>query len=475
MPDVAEPARPVFVVDDEPEVLTAFSTELRLGGISNVATCSDPREVLPKLAATGAEAVLLDLMMPHVRGQDLLAQIVGAYPEIPVIVVTAAAEVGTAVECMKAGAYDYLTKPLEEGRLVTCVRHALAHRQMQRELNALREGLLADTLQHPEAFAAMFTGEKSMLAVFRYIELVAPSPQALLITGETGVGKQLVAQAAHSLSGRTGKFVRVNVAGLDDQVFADTLFGHVKGAFTGADGARGGMVETAAGGTLFLDEIGDLSPVSQVKLLNLIQEGEYLPLGRDVPSRSDARIMAATSTNVAEACEAGRFRRDLYYRLRTHHVHVPPLRERPDDLPGLVDRFLQEAAVEQGKKTPTVPRELFQLLGAYHFPGNVRELRAMVFDAVGRHEGGVLSTAAFKAGIQAAGGAPAGEQAPTPDAGTDSLFAGFEKLPALAEAGEQLVQEALRRADGNLSVAADTLGISRQALSKRLKRRERPA
>jgi DNA-binding NtrC family response regulator len=263
--------------------------------------------------------------------------------------------------------------------------------------------------------------------------------------------------------------VALNVAGLDDAVFADTLFGHARGAFTGADQPRRGMIEEAADGTLFLDEIGDLSVPSQVKLLRLLQEGEYFPLGSDRPRRLQARVIAATHADLAARQAAGTFRKDLYYRLVTHQVRVPPLRDRRGDLPLLVDHFLGEASASLGKRRPTVPRELTQLLGAYPFPGNVRELRAMVFDAVSLHRSHVLSMESFEQAMARTGGAP-----PIADSGggpARSPFAEVDHLPTIHDAVELLVDEALSRSGGNQTIAARLLGITQSALSKRLKTR----
>jgi DNA-binding NtrC family response regulator len=310
-----------------------------------------------------------------------------------------------------------------------------------------------------------------MRAIFQYVEAVAASPRPLLITGETGVGKELVARAVHVLSGRRGNFVPVNGAGLDDHVFADTLFGHKKGAFTNALEARAGLLEQAAAGTLFLDEIGDLSAVSQVKLLRLLQDGEYLPLGSDIAKRSDARAVVATNQDLESARNAGRFRKDLYYRLCGHRVHIPPLRERREDLPVLLDHFLDEAARSQGKRRPTPPEELHKLLAAYHFPGNVRELESLVFNAVSLHSAGKLSMDAFKSEIFRRQPDLAGET-PEAEPAAPGRVAFHETLPTLRQIEDALVAEALRRAGGNQAIAATMLGITRQALNKRVNKAE---
>src|SRR6185369_15273589 len=273
-----------------------------------------------------------------------------------------------------------------------------------------------------------------------YIEAVAQSPQPLLITGESGVGKELVARAAHALSGCSGPLVAVNVAGLDDTVFADTLFGHVRGAFTGADQPRRGMIEEAADGTLFLDEIGDLSIPSQVKLLRLLQEGEYFPLGSDRPKRLKARVVVATHQDLSLKQVAGTFRRDLYYRLCTHLVHVPALRERKGDLPLLLDHFLEDAARALGKKKPTPPRELLQLLVTYSFPGNIRELKALVYNAVSVHRDRVLSMDTFMKTIIRPESKSAPPAASRPE---NNPFSGLDNLPTFVEAAELLVAEAI--------------------------------
>jgi DNA-binding NtrC family response regulator len=368
---------------------------------------------------------------------------------------------------MKSGAFDYVVKPLEESRLITAVKQALSFKELKRENLALKECILSDTLDHPEAFADIITNNKKMLSLFRYVETIASTSQPVLITGETGVGKELIARAIHKVSGFTGPFTPVNVAGLDDHTFSDTLFGHVKGAFTGADRDRSGLVEHTAGGTLLLDEIGDLNNSSQVKLLRLLQEGEYLPLGSDNPKYSNARILTATNQDLWHLQEKGTFRKDLFYRLGTYHIHVPPVRERMDDVPLLVENFLEEAAHTLNKKKPTPPKELFTLLNTYGFPGNVRELRAMAFDAVSRHTTKMLSLEVFKSYIK-----KEGEKLLSPDLGKNDdtviMFPG--KLPTIKQATELLVEEAMNRSKGNQSVAAQILGISQPALSKRLKK-----
>jgi DNA-binding NtrC family response regulator len=461
------PSLPILLVDDEEAWLNSFSLTLRSNGITNISTCQDSREVMRFLSSQRVSVIVLDLTMPHISGNELLPMIAGEHPDTPVIIITGLDMVETAVECMKAGAFEYFTKVSEEDRLINGVRRAIDFGLLQRENRAIKNHFLKDRLEHPEAFNHIITHSKSMRSLFLYIEAISVTDKPVLITGETGVGKELVAQALHTLSSRTGPFVPVNVAGLDDTMFTDTLFGHRKGAFTGADTARPGVIEQAAGGTLFLDEIGDLNISSQVKFLRLLQEGEYLPLGADLPKRTDTRMIFATQCNLKEHCDNGTFRRDLYYRLSTHHIHIPPLKDRLEDIPPLLNHFLEEAAAELGKKKPSYPKELEILLKTYHYPGNVRELKNMVMDAMTIHTEKILSMDSFKAYIGNKGEIINKETAL--DTTDSTPFSVLETLPTLKEAGHLLVLEALKRADNNQSIAADMLGITRQALNWRLK------
>jgi DNA-binding NtrC family response regulator len=374
----------ILIVDDEEVVLNGVRRTLRANGFDEVLMCADSRNVEPLLEGEPIALILLDLMMPHIGGRELLERIASSHPEIPVIVVTAEQDVRIAVDCMKVGAYDYLLKPVGADELMSTVRRALEHRELRDENARLRSKLLEQDLEQPRAFAGLITADQSMIRVFAYLEVIARGSHPALITGETGTGKELIARALHDLSGRKGPFVAVNVAGLDDTMFSDTLFGHRPGAFTGASGTRRGMIENAGRGTLFLDEIGDLAEASQVKLLRVLQEREYYTLGDDVPKRLEARVIAATHQ------DPSKLRRDLYFRLRSYHVRIPPLRERLGDLPLLINHIVREAAVDLSKQPPVVPDRLYRALGRYDFPGNIRELRAMVFDAVARHTTGPL-------------------------------------------------------------------------------------
>jgi DNA-binding NtrC family response regulator len=458
------PAFKILMVDDELPWLRSLGLTLEgPGGFENLLQTSDSRQVMELLAQHDIGVVLLDLTMPHLGGEELLQLIKRDFPATQVIILSGMNQLEIAVGCMRQGAFDYFVKTVEEARLLDGVRRAVQMVELQRENHEIRRRLLTRKLEHPDIFADIITRDPGMLAIFTYLESIAASRHPLLILGESGVGKELIARAAHRLSNCSGPLVSVNVAGLDDNVFADTLFGHQKGAFTGAERKRSGMVEQATGGTLFLDEIGDLSSSSQVKLLRLLQEGEYYSLGSDTPSQSRARVICATHKDLAEAVAKGGFRNDLYYRLHAHQVKVPALRERREDLPLLLEHFLNSSAAELQKAVPTPPRELVALLGSYSFPGNLRELQTMVQDAVSSHPGGVLSMTPFLERI----GTTREQLVPY----TENPFTKLDELPTLGAAAELLVDAALQRAEGNQSLAARLLGISQPALSKRLKQR----
>lgn len=460
------PSLPVLLVDDEKAWLNTFSLTLHAAGVNNVETCNDSRNVLSLMKTQSFSVIVLDLTMPYITGDELLPQVVKDFPEIPVIIISGLDQVETAVSCMKLGAYDYFTKVDAESRLITGVKRAIDLGFLRRENSSLKEHFLKDQLDHPDVFSHIVTHNKQMRSIFQYIEAIATTGEPVLITGETGSGKELFAKAVHMLSERKGKFVAVNIAGLDETMLADTLFGHKKGAFSGGDQTRKGLLATADDGSLFLDEIGDLSPASQIKLLRLIQEREYYALGSDVSRSTNARMIFATHRDLDSLQESGEFRQDLFFRLRTHHIHIPPLRDRLDDLPLLIDHFLEEAAKRLGKTKPAYPNELAILLGTYTYPGNVRELQSMIFDALSKHKSHSLSMHEFKEYIESRCGK---SEIMKEELGGDTVFSVLDTLPTLKESGKLLVREALHRSQNNQAIAASMLGITRQALNWRLK------
>jgi DNA-binding NtrC family response regulator len=463
--DTGQPV--ILVVEDEQyvrESLTAYLDDIGF----RVLVAENGRSGLELFRSRHPDIVMTDLRMPVMDGFALVEAIAAEAEFTPIVVVSGVGAVDEAVRAMRLGAWDYLSKPIvnfEELQIV--LERSLERARTKYELERLRRHLSDGTLGDETAFSSIVTTSLRMREIFLYLESVAPSRQPVLITGETGTGKELVARSVHTLSGLSGQFVAVNLAGLDDTMFSDTLFGHQRGAYTGADRAREGLIRQASGGTLFLDEIGDLSPGSQVKLLRLLQEREYLPLGADKVQKSDARIVAATHADLKVRMELGTFRPDLYYRLCSHRVELPPLRDRPEDLPLLTAHFLEKAAVSLGKQTPAAPAELNRYLAAYRFPGNVRELEALIHDAVARTGNRILPLESIVTAIGADLLAPQFTAA-TPGSCPVCPFAGT--FPTLKNAEDLLISEALRLADNNQRLAAAYLGITRQALNKRLSR-----
>ncbi|MFZ5572552.1 MAG: sigma-54-dependent transcriptional regulator [Thermodesulfobacteriota bacterium] len=455
---------PILVVDDNHTNLSLIERILKKAGFPSVVTCDDSRKVLNICAEQPFAVMLLDLKMPHIQGEDLLPEIKARFPGIHVIVVTALRDTRTIVDCMKKGAFDYVAKPVEREILISAINRVLTILKLQKENVALRRN--KEDLKHPQAFAKIITQSQKMMEIFADIESIAPSPWPVLITGETGVGKELIAHVIHQLSGRKGEIVTVNAAGLDRQMFSDMLFGHAKGAYTGADRDKKGLIHSARAGTIFFDEIGDLDWDSQIKLLRLIQEGEFFPLGGETVHRTDARTITATNQDLWRLQREGRFREDLNYRLRTHHIHVPPLRERMEDLPLLADHFMEEAARRQQIRKPVLPGDWLAPLEKYNFPGNIRELRSIVFDTVSRNPSGPIAVNPMPSRQDR-------QPLTTIDpAGLNDALARLfpEALPTLKQASRWLIREALKRTGNNQTMAAEMLGISQSALSRRLKK-----
>lgn len=459
----------ILLVDDEQAELDAYSLLLTSMGIKHVKTLHDSRNVLQTLDEMQSPVVFLDLNMPHVSGQEVLRELKVAKPQIPVIIVTADSEIETAVECLKLGAHDYLVKPINLEMFSSALRNALEIGLLRNEVMSLKGISFDKREQVNKAFDQIVTKSPVMLGLFQYIESIATSGLPALILGETGAGKELIAKAIHDVSGLPGEFVAVDISGLDDNLFSDTLFGHTRGAYTGADKVRAGMIEKAKNGTIFLDEIGDLSEVSQVKLLRLLQEKIYYPLGSDQPKQSHARIITAANKDLGKlAGEDGEFRMDLYYRLSTHLVKVPPLRDRRDDIPLLVEHLIENAAITMNKPVPAISPQAMSLLMRHPFWGNVRELKAYISDAVARCTHGHITDELIEERLTGATSVKKDEMTHTNP--IESLFGRF---PTLDELADFAIDTALNVTENNQSQAARLLGISRQALNKRLKKRER--
>lgn len=462
---------PIMLVDDEPEALSLLQSFLYHEGFKNVITIGNSLDALEIFKSEEIGLVVIDLRMPQLHGRDLLGMFSELKKYVPVIVVTAESHMDTAIDCMKTGAVDYLTKPISINRFIASVKRALELRILNEDILLLDNESNGNGIARAPHIPAIITKNRQMLTLLRYVDVVAKSRQPVLITGETGVGKELVARAVHTLSGLKGGFISINIAGLDDQMFSDTLFGHRRGAFTGALNDRAGLIMKATDGTIFLDEIGDLNMLSQVKLLRLLQENEYYPLGSDNPLQTNARLVVATNHNLWQRMNEGNFRKDLYYRLCTHQVSIPPLRKRPEDIPLIFDHFIKQTALNMGKERLSYQKELTDFLVTYEFPGNVRELQSIVHDFVSRTETSRLSTSLLKTIISR-------EQEPArifmkqakadncPD--TDSI--NFASFPTLKYAEDFLIDRALKLANNNQGTAASMLGLTRQALNNRLRR-----
>lgn len=436
----SQPVR-ILVVDDEEHVRTSLACWFREEGF-DVATASSGREALATLVREGANILLVDIKMPGMDGLELQRRVRELAPDATVIIMTAYAAVDTAVQAMKEGAYDYVVKPFEPESLSRLVRKAAERYTLLKENRALKAQLAATVP------LLITRGEGAMRVVLELIRQVAPTDTNVLITGESGTGKELVARRIHGTSPRQfGPFVPVNCGALAEGVLESELFGHEKGAFTGAINRKLGKIELAAEGTLFLDEIGDIPPKVQVDLLRVLQERTFTRVGGNEPIQSDFRLICATLRDLEAEVAAGRFREDLYYRINVLRIHIPPLRERVEDIPLLAEHFLHHFARQMGKNVRGFTPEAMSLLCHYPWPGNVRELANAVERAVVLCEGQLISP---------------------------ELFPFAQKyVPAdetLASVEAHHIRRVLATCGWNISQAAKILGIDRVTLYHKMKR-----
>src|SRR5512142_1204125 len=360
----------VLVVDDEKNIQLTLSRALSMAGYA-VETAGGGREALEKIAALPVDVVVMDVRMPDLDGLAVLEKARETRPELPVVIMSGHGSLETVRSAFKLGAFDYLEKPItEKDKLLVAVKNALAMQSLKAENEVLRR----------EAGRLEMVGSgPAMQRLFEIIARAGPSEGRVLITGENGSGKELVARALHEHSRRRdAPFVKLNCAAVPAELIESELFGHERGAFTGAVAARRGKFELAEGGTLFLDEVGDMPPAMQAKVLRVLQEGEFERVGGQQTLRCDVRVIAATNKDIAAEVEAGRFREDLYYRLNVVPVHAPALRDRREDVPELATRFLAEACERNGRRPMALSREAVAMLQAHEWPGNVRELRNLV-------------------------------------------------------------------------------------------------
>lgn len=392
------PGLPILVVDDEKHFLNSMDYQLHKNGLTNVQCCQDSREVMPKLKERKYSVILLDILMPRISGDELLPIIVDEFPEIPVIIITAFPDAKSAKDCMKKGAFECFTKPLEIKELINTIHETLDLKEAHRDIIFHKKRLFSDTSGKGRSFPNIISINEKMLSIGQTIGLVAFTTRPVLIMGETGVGKEFVAREIHKQSQRKGEFIPFDPTWLDDEEFAHVLFGYSGYRTTTSHGTGPiikGKLEKAGKGTLFIKEIGDLSNESQAKVLRLLQNREYYPVDSRTLKTSRARIVAGTAKNLSALIQTGAFRYDLYNHLKAHEIHIPPLRERKEDIPLLVDHFLGKAAITAGIQKPALPSELLPMLEKYNFPGNVGELKKMVNQAVSRCKSGFLSVDDF--------------------------------------------------------------------------------
>jgi DNA-binding NtrC family response regulator len=370
----------ILIVDDEEVALNSVKRLLKWRGIRNVDICNNGRDAIAKIKETDFDIVLLDLLMPEVEGLQVLESTRPYRPHTEFIILTAIDDIPTTVKAIRLGAYDYLVKPVDNDLLFLAIKRAYEHRGLLIGLSATA----GDSKKNvPNAFADIITQCPQMCSILSYAQVMAGGGNPIMITGESGTGKELVAKGIHQAGPMPqGPFIAVNVSAIPASMFESQFFGHVKGAFTGAEMLHRGYFEQADGGTLFLDEIGELPIDLQSKLLRVLEEKSFYPLGASKPVWVDVRVISASNSNIEKACQKGNFRLDLLYRLKSVHIHLPPLRERQGDIPLLASHFLRRAGSNYNKKVLGFSPEAMDLLNGRDYPGNVRELAQVIENAV---------------------------------------------------------------------------------------------
>jgi len=442
----------ILIVEDEPKLRRLLELDLSEEG-HRVLAAPDAEQGLKILRAETVELVVTDLKLPGMDGLEFLQAVKRTNAALPVVVMTAYGTIETAVEAMKAGASDYVLKPFSLAEMKMVIQKELDVRRLREENRTLREAL-----GHKYAHPNVVTRSAKMQEVMATIERIAPTNSTVLLGGESGVGKDLIAHVLHEKSRRaSGPFIKINSTAIPENLLESELFGYEKGAFTGATATKPGKFELADKGTLFLDEIGDVPPATQVKLLRVLQEREFERLGGTRTLKVDVRLVAATNRDLRAALEEGTFREDLYYRLNVVPIDIPPLREHTEDIPDLVQLFIERFSRGSGKPVTAIRPEALQRLMEFHWPGNVRELENVIERACAMAKGSVLELEDIR--LEPARPRPALESGAL-------LPEGF----TLEQWEDELIREALRRTAGNKSRAARMLGLSRNALRYRLSR-----
>lgn len=438
----------ILIIDDEDNIRNGLATNFELEDYE-VKTASNGQDGLDLIAKGDIDLVITDLRMDGISGEEVVKRVTTETPGIPVIVLTGHGSIDAAVEAMKSGAYDFLTKPLNLDQLNLIVKRALENREL-----SLQHKLLKEEIESSAYLEQMIGRSAEMQKVFSMIKKVAPAKASVLITGESGVGKELVANAIHNLSGRKDKaFIKVHCAALSESLLESELFGHEKGAYTGADSMQKGRFELAHGGTIFLDEIGEINQNVQIKILRVLQEKTFERVGGEKSISVDVRIVAATNKNLEEEVKAGRFREDLYYRLNVVHLKVPSLKERKDDLPLLIDSFIKKFAAENEKEIIGIDSKAKAALLKYDWPGNIRQLQNCIESSVVMSNGKQIKLEDLPLSV--------------------SEYTGQEAISipmgiSLEDAEKIIIMQNLSANKGNKSKTADILGIGRKTLHRKL-------
>jgi DNA-binding NtrC family response regulator len=445
----------VLIVEDEENERTGLAELLSAWGF-RTETARDGLEGLEKVTSFVPSIIITDLKMPRMGGLELLERLAGESNTMAVIVVTAQGTIDSAVQAMRMGAYDYITKPIDTHRLRTILQNASSLLGTKVELEVTRR-----KLRDAGSLGSLIGSSKKIQEIFRLIEMVAPSTASVLITGASGTGKELVARTVHELSPRRNKpFVPINCAAIPETLIESEIFGHEKGAFTGAVERRTGCFELAEGGTLLLDEIGEMPVATQAKLLRVLEDRKLRRLGSKVETTVDVRVLAATNKIPEDAVARGELRNDLYYRLNVFNINMPPLREHKEDIPDLVQHLLAEMGAKHGRKVAAISEAVMNQFRNYSWPGNVREMRNTLERAIIVCEGSLIETKHLPPGF---GQAPVRMSAEDPD----SVHLGVGTT--VEEAEKQLIIKTLEATNNNKTRAAEILGISLKTLHNKLK------
>ena len=447
----------ILIVDDEEVLQDVLTSLVRREGWSPLSARTG-EEALQVLEREEVDLVLLDLMLPGMSGMEVMRQVLARDPDQVVVIITAYSSIEGAIEAMRDGAFHYIPKPFKNDEVLLTIEKGLAQRRLARENRELRE-----QLRQRYAFDNIIGKSKPMAKVFEVIRLAAPSKSNILILGESGTGKELVAKAIHHHSRRSeGPFVTVNSGSMPHDLLESKLFGHVKGAFTGAISSKKGLFEMASGGSIFFDEIGNIPLETQAKLLRVIQEKEFMPLGGVETLKSDARVIAATNADLEKLVQDGDFREDLYYRLNVINIQLPPLRQRIEDIPLLARHFLLHYSQENEKEISEIATPAMELLMDYPWPGNVRELENVIERATVLSTGDLLDVELLPPGVRE----PRPSDLPAPELPSNGLS--FKE--AVASFERQLIVRALKLEDGVQKRAAERLKVKPTTLHEMMKR-----